>query len=54
MTVEKLNGTKFPTDDKEIQCMTKTIPRTFPDINLLPTTANEVKNIINFLKSKSS
>jgi hypothetical protein len=31
--------------------LTKTIPRTFPDINLLPTMANEIKNIINSLKS---
>jgi hypothetical protein len=34
-----------------IQYLTKTIHRTFPDINLLHTTANEIKNIINSLKS---
>jgi hypothetical protein len=39
--VEKLNnGTKSPTEEEAIQCMTKKIPRTFLDINFLPTTAN--------------
>jgi hypothetical protein len=46
-TVDKLDsGTKFPTEEEAIQYMTRTIPRTFPDINLLPTTANEIKNLI--------
>jgi hypothetical protein len=30
------------------------IPTTFPGINVLPTMANEIKNIINSLKSKNS
>jgi hypothetical protein len=47
-TLEKLNnGTKSPAEEEAIQYMTKTIPRTFPDINLLPTMANEIKNISN-------
>jgi hypothetical protein len=39
--VEKLNNsTKSPTEEEAIQYVTKTIPRSFPDINLLPATAN--------------
>jgi hypothetical protein len=34
--------------------MTKTIPVTFPDINLLPTIVNGIKNVINSFKSKNS
>jgi hypothetical protein len=34
--------------------MAKTIPRTLPDINLLPTMADEIKNIINSLMSRNS
>jgi hypothetical protein len=46
MTLEKLNNsTKSPTEEEAIQFMTKIIPRTLPNINLLPTTANEIKNI---------
>jgi hypothetical protein len=53
MTAEKRNNsTKSPTNEEAIQYMTKTIPRTFPNINLLPTTANEIKNITNSLKKK--
>jgi hypothetical protein len=47
------NGTKCPTQEEAIQFMTKTIPRTFPDINILSATANEI-NKINSLKSKNS
>jgi hypothetical protein len=47
------NGTKSPTEEEAIQYMTKTISRTFQDINLLLTMANEVKNIINSLKSEN-
>jgi hypothetical protein len=43
-----------PTEEEAIQYMTKTIPRTFPNINILPTMANEIKNIINSLKSRNS
>jgi hypothetical protein len=35
---------KFPTQEGAILYMTKTIPRIFPDINLLPTAANEIKD----------
>jgi hypothetical protein len=35
-----------------IQYMDKTVPRMFPNINLLPTMANGIKNTINSLKSK--
>jgi hypothetical protein len=53
-TVEKLNkSTKSPTEEEAIQYMTKTIPRTFPDINILPTMANKIKNIISSLKLKT-
>jgi hypothetical protein len=53
--VEKLNNvTNSPVEEEAIQYMTKTIPGTFPDINLLPTMANEIKNIINSLKSRNS
>jgi hypothetical protein len=52
--VEKLNNTKSSTEKEAIQYTAKTIPRTFPDINLMLTTPNEVKNIINSLKSKNS
>jgi hypothetical protein len=34
--------------------LTEAIPKTFPNINLMLTTANEIKSIINFLKSKNS
>jgi hypothetical protein len=47
------NGIKGPTIEEAIQNMPKTIPRTFPDINLLSTTANEIKNNLS-LKSKNS
>jgi hypothetical protein len=30
----------------------KTVPKTFPNINLMPTTANKIKNIINSLTTK--
>jgi hypothetical protein len=43
------SDTKCPAEDEKIRYMTRTIPGTFPDINLLPTTADEVKNIINYL-----
>jgi hypothetical protein len=36
-------GTKSPTDEEAMQYMTKTISRTFPEKNLLLTTANEIK-----------
>jgi hypothetical protein len=34
--------------------MIKTIPRTFQEINILPTAANEIKNTLNSLNSKNS
>jgi hypothetical protein len=37
---------------KENLSLAKNAPKTFPNINLMSTTANEIKNIINFLKSK--
>jgi hypothetical protein len=53
-TVEKLNNdTKSSTEKEAIQYMAKTVPRMFPGINLLPTMANEIKNII-LLSQKSS
>jgi hypothetical protein len=30
--------------------LSETIPKTFPNINLMPTTVNEIKSIINSLK----
>jgi hypothetical protein len=36
-----------------IKYLTEAIPKTFPNINLIPTTANEIKSIINSLKSKT-
>jgi hypothetical protein len=52
--VEKLNSdTKCPTEEDSIQYITKTIRGTFPGINLSPTTANEIKNIVNSLMSKN-
>jgi hypothetical protein len=47
------NSTKCSAQEEAIQCMTKTTPRTFPDVILLPTTPNKMENIINYLKSKN-
>jgi hypothetical protein len=33
-------------------CLIEAIPKTFPNINLMPTIAKEIKSIINSLKSK--
>jgi hypothetical protein len=34
--------------------LSEAISKTFPNINLMPTTINEIKSIINSLKSKNS
>jgi hypothetical protein len=45
-TVEKLNNDiKNSTEKYTTKNMAKTMPRTLPDANLLPTTANEIKNV---------
>jgi hypothetical protein len=52
--IEKLKKyTKRSTENEAIQYMAKTIPRMFPDINLLPTTANEIKKNIIFSSQKT-
>jgi hypothetical protein len=43
MTVTTEDATKY---------LTEAIPKTFPNINLMPTTVNGIKSIINSLKSK--
>jgi hypothetical protein len=54
-TVEKMNtDTKSSAEKAAIQHMANTNPTIFPGVNLLPTTANEIKNIINSLKSKNA
>jgi hypothetical protein len=44
-TLKRKDATKF---------LTEAIPKTFPSINLMPTTANEIRSIIHLLKSKNS
>jgi hypothetical protein len=34
--------------------LTEAIPKTFPNINLMPTTANKIKGIIHSLKLKKN
>jgi hypothetical protein len=41
--------TKCPIEEQPMQYVTKTIPRTLTDVNLLPTTAQELRNITNSL-----
>jgi hypothetical protein len=41
ITLTRQDATKF---------LTEAIPKTFPSINLMPTTANEIKSIIHSLK----
>jgi hypothetical protein len=37
-----------------MKLLAKTIPNSFPNLNLMPTTPDEIKNIIISLKSKNS
>jgi hypothetical protein len=46
------NDTTTSTTEDATKHLTETIPEAFPNINLLPTTANEIKSIIHSLKSK--
>jgi len=48
------NDTTNITIEDAIKYLTKAIPRTSPNINLMPTTANESRSIINSPKSKNS
>jgi hypothetical protein len=43
-TLKREDATKF---------LTEAIPKTFPSVNLLLTTANEIRSIIHSLKSKN-
>jgi len=48
------NDTTTITKEDTIKYLSKAIPRTFPNMNLMSTTENEIKSKINFLKSKNS
>jgi hypothetical protein len=48
------NDTTTLTTEDATKYLIEGIPKTFPNINLRPTTVNEIKNIINSLKSKNS
>jgi hypothetical protein len=45
ITLKREDATKF---------LTEAIPKTFPNINLMPTTANEIRSTIHSPKSKNS
>jgi hypothetical protein len=53
--IKKMNSdiTALMTEDTT-KYLNEGIPKTFPNINLIPTTANEFKHIINSLKSTNS
>jgi hypothetical protein len=53
--VERMNSsdTITPTTEDAMKLLAKAIPNSFPNMNLLPTTPDETKNIIS-LKSKNS
>jgi hypothetical protein len=48
------NDTTTLTTEDVTEYLTEAITKTFPNINLMPTTVNEIKSIINSLKSKYS
>jgi hypothetical protein len=48
------NDTTTLTTEDATKYLIEAIPKTFPNINLMPTTANEIRSIINSLKSKNS
>jgi hypothetical protein len=48
------NDTITLTWEDTTKFLTEAIPKTFPSINLIPTTANEIISIIHSLKSKHS
>jgi hypothetical protein len=51
-TIERLNNdTTTLTTEDATKYLTETIPKTFPNINVMPTTVNEIESIINSLKS---
>jgi hypothetical protein len=55
MTVERMtcSDTVTPRHEDAMKYLAKAIPILFPNINLLPTMPNEIKNIIHSLKSKN-
>jgi hypothetical protein len=48
------NDTTTLTTEDATKYLTETIPKTFPNVSLVPTTVNEIKSKINSLKSKNS
>jgi hypothetical protein len=49
--IERINNdTTTLTIEDATKYLTEAIPKTFPNINLMPTTINEIKSIINSLK----
>jgi hypothetical protein len=48
------NDTTTLTTEDTTKYLTVAIPKSFPNINLMPTTVNEIKRIINCLISKNS
>jgi hypothetical protein len=46
--IERINsGTTTLTTEDATKYLDEAIPKTFPNINLIPTTANKIKSIIN-------
>jgi hypothetical protein len=53
--IERMNNnTTTLTTEDATKYLTEAIPKTFPNINLMPTTVNKIKSIINSLESKNS
>jgi hypothetical protein len=53
--IERMNNnTTTLTTEDATKYLIEAIPKTFPNINLMPTTVNEIKSITNSLKSKNS
>jgi hypothetical protein len=48
------SDTTTPKTEDAMKFLAKAIPNSFPNINLIPTTPNEIKSIITSLKSKNS
>jgi hypothetical protein len=49
--IERMNNdTTTLTTEDATEYLTEAIPKTFPNINLMPATVNEIKSIINSLK----
>jgi hypothetical protein len=44
------SGTTTPKTEDAMKFLAKAIPNSFPNINLIPTTPNEIKSIITSLK----